>query len=82
MLDFWSEYSSLSYLKESGLRLLNVAPRRLNVTLRVLNVASKCNHHKPCNIRRILIDNRIVDHSGVVGASPVGVAPTTSSFAT
>ena len=34
------------------------------------------------NIRRILIGNKIVDHSDVVGASPVGTAPTTSSFST
>ena len=34
------------------------------------------------NIRRALIGNQIVDHSGVVGASPVGAAPTTSSFST
>ena len=34
------------------------------------------------NIRRTLIGNTIVDHSDVVGASPVGDAPTTSSFST
>ena len=34
------------------------------------------------NIRRTLVSNKIVDHSDVVGASPVGAAPTTSSFAT
>ena len=33
------------------------------------------------NIRRTL-GNKIVDHSDVVGASPVGAAPTTSSFST
>ena len=33
-------------------------------------------------IRRALIDNKIVDHSDVVGASPIGAAPTTSSFST
>ena len=33
-------------------------------------------------IRRTLIGNKIVDHSDVVGASPVGAAPTTSSFST
>ena len=32
------------------------------------------------NIRRTLEGNAIVDHSDVVGASPVGAAPTTSSF--
>ena len=34
------------------------------------------------NIRRTLPGNKIVDHSDVVGASPVGAAPTTSSFST
>ena len=32
------------------------------------------------NIRRTLEGNAIVDHSDVAGASPVGAAPTTSSF--
>ena len=34
------------------------------------------------NITRTLVGNHIVDHSDVVGASPVGAAPTTSSFST
>ena len=34
------------------------------------------------NISRILEGNKTVDHSDVVGASPVGVAPTTSSLST
>ena len=34
------------------------------------------------NISRALVGNQIVDHSDVVGASPVGAAPTTSSFST
>ena len=34
------------------------------------------------NIRCTLLGNQIVDHSDVVGASPVGAAPTTSSFST
>ena len=32
------------------------------------------------NIRRTFVANLIVDHSDVVGASPVGAAPTTSLF--
>ena len=32
------------------------------------------------DIRRTLVGNKIVDHSDVVGASPVGAAPTTSAF--
>ena len=31
------------------------------------------------NISRSLVDNKIVNHADVVGASPVGAAPTTSS---
>ena len=34
------------------------------------------------NISRTLVGNWIVDHSDVVGASPVVAAPTTSSFPT
>ena len=32
------------------------------------------------HIRHTLIENKIVNHSDIVGASPVGAAPTTSSF--
>ena len=38
--------------------------------------------HQISNIRHILVRNKLVDHSDVVGPSPVGVAPTTSSFST
>ena len=38
------------------------------------------NYRKVSNIWRTLVGNVIVDHSDVVGASPVGAAPTTSSF--
>ena len=34
------------------------------------------------NICRTLVGNKIVDNSDVVGASPVGAAPTTSSLST
>ena len=39
-------------------------------------------YRKISNIRRTLVGNKIVDHSDVVGASPVVAAPTTSSFST
>ena len=38
-------------------------------------------HRQSNNIRRTL-GNKIADHSDVVGASPVGPAPATSSFST
>ena len=40
------------------------------------------NYRKTSNISRTLVGNKIVDNSDVVGASPVGAAPTTSSFLT
>ena len=40
------------------------------------------NYRKVANIRRTLVGNKSVDHSDVVGESPVGAAPTTSSFST
>ena len=39
-------------------------------------------YRKVSNIRRTWVGNKIVDHSDIVGASPVGAAPTTSSFST
>ena len=42
----------------------------------------KDSYRKTSNIRCTLVGNKIVDHSDVVGASPVGAAPTTSSFST
>ena len=39
-------------------------------------------YRQTSNTRRTLVGNKIVDHSDVVGALPVGAAPTTSSFST
>ena len=40
------------------------------------------NYRKTSNISRTLAGNKMIDNSDVVGASPVGAAPTTSSFLT
>ena len=48
-------------------------------------ITSPCpnaNYRQVSNIRRTLVGNKIVDNSDVVGASPVGAAPTTSSLST
>ena len=39
-------------------------------------------YRKTSGISRALVGNKIVDNSDVVGASPVGAAPTKSSFST
>ena len=46
----------------------------------VMNLYIK--YHQTSNISRTLVGNKIVDHSDVVGAAPIGAAPTTSSFST
>ena len=40
------------------------------------------NHRQTSIIRRTLLGNKIVDYSDVIGVSPVGAAPTISSFST
>ena len=44
--------------------------------------SGKTQYRQVSNIRRTLVGNKIVDHSDVDGALPVGAAPTTSSFST
>ena len=44
--------------------------------------ATKDKYRKTSNTSRTMTGNKIVVHSDVVGASPVGAAPTTSSFST
>ena len=39
-------------------------------------------YRKTSNMNRILLGNKNVDHSDVVGESPAGVAPNTYSFST
>ena len=39
-------------------------------------------YRQTSNIRRTLDEVEIVDHSDLVGASPIGAAPTTSSVST
>ena len=47
-----------------------------------LTVQLFINYRQVSNIRRTLVGDKIVDNSDVVGASPVGAAPTTSSLST
>ena len=67
-------------LKSPGHQQPWYSPCRTNRSLS--SMRKNFNYRKTSNIRRTLADNKIVDHSDVVGASPVGAAPTTSSFST
>ena len=57
---------------------------QLRATYNGKTVSPSClnKYRKTSNIRRTLVGNKIVDHPDVVGASPVGAAPITSSFST
>ena len=54
-------------------------PTDINI-LKVL--VYRASYHQLSNISRTLVGNKIVDHSDVVGASPTGDAPSTSSLLT
>ena len=43
---------------------------------------NKPTYHQTSNISHSLVGHKIVDDSDVAGASPVGSAPTTSTFST
>ena len=47
-----------------------------------LSMVEKWLYCQTSNISRTGVGNKIADHSDVAGASPVGAAPTTSSFQT
>ena len=48
----------------------------------IIDILKKIKALTTSNISRTLAGNKIVDHWDVIGASPVGAAPTTSSFST
>ena len=48
----------------------------------VVSIVADVQYRQVSNISRTLVSNKILDHSDAVGASPVGAAPTTSSFST
>ena len=76
LLDFWVSFSDnhMSPLSHKKGWLLNWTI--------ISDVHSVTAYRQVSNISRTLVGNWIVDHSNVVGASPVGAAPTTSSFST
>ena len=54
----------------------------MNYRYHLIYIYLHLGYRQVSNIRRTLIGNEIVDNSDVVGASPVGAAPTTSSLST
>ena len=60
--------------------LVLATPAGLDLLVTLVGGARHEKYRETSNISCTLVGNNIVDHSDVVGASPVGVAPTTSSF--
>ena len=56
--------------------------KRIEVPTYMRYVIKSSDYRKTSNLSRTLVGNKIVDHSDEVRASPVGAAPTTSSFST
>ena len=54
----------------------------IGTSLYITRQSRKLKYRKTSNISRTFVGNNIVDNPDVVGASPVGAAPTTSSFST
>ena len=69
-------------MKSTGARSSNELQRLDYMTGYQDSISSSGWYRKTSNISRTLAGNKIVDNSDVVGASPVGAAPTTSSFPT
>ena len=65
----WSQFRGLKFVSQHGTE-----------DAITFNMTYQETHRQVSDIRRTLVGNSIVDHSDVVGASPVGDAPTTSSF--
>ena len=69
----------------SSVRLSDIHLRAISQEIpqpSITEIICKIKYCETSNIRCTLVGNKIVDHSDAVGASPVGAAPTTSSFST
>ena len=75
--------SAWCWLFHSSFRVsIHVPTQLLAFTSDVARVLNFSTYRKVFNVRGTLVGNKTVDHTNVVGASPVGAAPTTSSFST
>ena len=75
----WKKKIKKDFLQDFNYELLNYLWAKSSYHI---PVGSHYIYRQVSDIRRTLVGNKIVDHSDVVGASPVGAAPTTSSFST
>ena len=75
MRNWWQKWVSAEFVDDAVSKLYTSSTFVLQVILHQT-------YRKTSNISRTLVENKIVDHSDVVWASPVGAAPTTSSFST
>ena len=74
LADIHRQFTSSWWLQMIWSHLKSVSPSANTMVTR------RWIYRKTSNISRTLVGNKIVDNPDVVGASPVGAAPTTSSF--
>ena len=80
---WWFEKPSLSLWRHCNGRLGFIAMCIIEkLAWNVINMSKQGRYRQTYDIRRILVDKKIVDHSDVPGASTIGAAPTTSLFST
>ena len=73
----------ITYIKfHSNLPGVNELGEKHMDSPKISNLPMNVNYRKTSSISRTLVGNKIIDNSDVVGASPVGAAPTISSFST
>ena len=87
LIKFWRTYLLWRtclwwYVKDGAITVLLTPLSMFTSSPSACNLMNIMTYRQVSNIRRTLVGNEIVDHTDVVGASPVGAAPTTSSFST
>ena len=84
----WRKYGITHYYKVNCSKLIMSCSSLITVLGVAIYMITFCRaipvyvYRQTSNISRTWVGNKIADHSVVVGTSPVGAAPTTSSFST
>ena len=76
----WSQFAT--HVWNGSRAFIYVILSSKHFTAKSCEVTELQDYRQTSNISRTWVGNKIADHSDVVGASPVGAAPTTSSLST
>ena len=85
-LEIFHHLESLDCIEPAGTaaltQVLTLIEGRLETQYQqsIMSCFVNSDHCQTSHISHIIVGNKLVEHSDVVGAAPVGIAPTTSSF--